>query len=225
MPVLMEEQCTEKIKANDMVYNILQEWIIKGVLQPREKISDLEIAKRLKVSRTPVREALIRLEGQKLVKTFPGRYTMVTEMELDNIEKWYLPMSTLQQLAATLAIRNGTEKDAKILEQINQQFGSHLEDGASLEAFEADKEFHEYVMEVAGNEYIVDFCNTLMIHIQRLEYAYFKGSENLHESVLDHKQLIDAMRLKDEYSASLAMKKNWSNTVIKLHALMDSGRL
>ena len=65
----------------------------------------MEIAEYFNVSRTPVREALQLLEAQKLVKSYPGRATIVTELESEHIEKWYLPMIALQKLAIELAVK------------------------------------------------------------------------------------------------------------------------
>ena len=71
MPIMLNEITDEALKEKDAIYNILKRWIVEGKLEPAEKISDLEIAKMFHVSRTPVREALKRLEAQKLIVMKP----------------------------------------------------------------------------------------------------------------------------------------------------------
>ena len=89
MPLPKEQTSFERLSAKQRVYETVKDWIIEGQFKPDEKVSDIEIADYFKVSRTPVREALQLLEAQKLVKSYPGKATLVTDLETDNIEKWY----------------------------------------------------------------------------------------------------------------------------------------
>ena len=95
-----------RISVKQGIYETIKDWIIERRLKPGERIYDTELASYFHVSRTPVREALQLLETQKLVKTYPGKATMVTELETRNIEKWYQPMAILQQLAVNLEADN-----------------------------------------------------------------------------------------------------------------------
>ena len=99
------------------IYESIKQWIIEGRLKPGEKLSDTDIAALFHVSRTPVREAFQQLEMQKLIKSYPGKATIVTEIETDHIEQWYLPMVSLQQLAATIAIEKVTQAQIDDLKQ------------------------------------------------------------------------------------------------------------
>ena len=88
----------------------------------------IEIADYFKISRTPVREALQLLEAQKLVKSFPGKATIVTELETENIEKWYQPMAVLQQLAITLAVDKITPAHINRLRNLSDIFKMCIRD-------------------------------------------------------------------------------------------------
>ena len=148
MPIMLNEITDESLKEKDAIYNILKRWIVEGKLEPAEKISDLEIAKNFHVSRTPVREALKRLEAQKLIVMKPGKSTIVSEIETDNIEQWYQPMAALQQLAARIAASRMTPTHILCLKEINEKFRIAIEENRHLDSFECDREFHDYILRI-----------------------------------------------------------------------------
>ena len=159
MPLPNQEVPFERTSAKQKVYETVKDWIIEGQLKPGEKISDVEIAEYFNMSRTPVREALQLLEGQKLIKSYPGKATMVTEIETDDIEKWYLPMAMLQQLAINLAVEKITPAHISRLRDLSDNFTECVkEQDKPMAILKADKAFHSCILEAAGNEYIMDFC-------------------------------------------------------------------
>ena len=219
MPLPKEESSFERLSAKQRVYETVKDWIIEGQFQPGEKVSDTEIADYFKVSRTPVREALQLLEAQKLVKSYPGKATLVTDLETDNIEKWYQPMAILQQLAVTLAVEKVVPADIRRLQKLAGNFAECVkEQSKPMPILKADKEFHSYILEIAGNEYITDFCDILWIHIQRLEYGFFRDTP-MAESIDEHEKIIRALEMKDSYSASLLVKSHWDRTALMLKEL------
>lgn len=219
MPLPKEESSFERLSAKQKVYETVKDWIIEGQFQPGEKVSDIEIADYFKVSRTPVREALQLLEAQKLVKSYPGKATLVTELETDNIEKWYQPMATLQQLAVTLAVEKIKPEHIHRLRQLADEFAECVkEQEKPMPILKADKEFHRCILEIAENEYITDFCDVLWIHIQRLEYSFFRDTP-LDESIEEHEKMIDALERKDGYAASILVKNHWERTALMLNEL------
>lgn len=219
MPLPDKDLAFERTSAKQRVYETVKDWIIEGQLKPGERVSDIEIAERFKVSRTPVREALLLLESQKLIKSYPGKATLVTELETDNIEKWYLPMVTLQQLAVSVAVDKMTPDYIRRLRKLSGQFREFVENRENpMPLLKSDKEFHSCILEAAGNEYIIDFCETLWIHIQRLEYSFFRDTP-MEASVEEHEEIIEALERRDNYSASLLMKNHWERTALTLREL------
>ena len=86
MPIPENVENLRRVSAKSSIYQVVCSWIITGVLKPGEKIVDSELAKRFNVSRTPVREAIQILEGQKLVYVVPGRATVVADIDPADIE-------------------------------------------------------------------------------------------------------------------------------------------
>lgn len=219
MPLPNKEISFERTSAKQKVYETVKDWIIEGQLKPGEKISDMEIAEYFNISRTPVREALQLLEGQKLVKSYPGKATIVTEIETDDIEKWYLPMAMLQQLAINIAVDKITPMHILCLKNLSDEFKECVrEQDRPMPILKADKAFHSCILEIAGNEYITDFCEVLWIHIQRIEYGFFRDTP-LADSISEHERLIEALERKDGYSASILIKEHWDRTAFLLRGL------
>lgn len=214
-----------RISVKQGIYETIKDWIIERRLKPGERIYDTELASYFHVSRTPVREALQLLETQKLVKTYPGKATMVTELETRNIEKWYQPMAILQQLAVNLAADKITSSQMEQLRLAGEIFRECVkEQGNPMPLLKADKQFHSCILDAAENEYIKDFCDVLWIHIQRLEYSFFRDTP-MEASLDEHEQLICALERRDGYFASLCMKAHWERTMLVINSLnMDEAQ-
>lgn len=128
-------------------------------------------------------------------------------------------MMTLQQLVVTMTLERAEKKEIKELKEINENFRTLIEEKANpLTVLKADKRFHDKIIEISDNEYVKDFCDILWIHIQRLEYEFFKCSFSLEISVQEHEKLIYAIEIKDSFSASLVMKEHWNRTVLEIYS-------
>ena len=211
---------SKKSSAKDQIYEILRDRIISGTLAEGDKIIDTDVAAEFMVSRTPVREALQRLEMQGLVKSYPGNATLVTNIDRTVIEKPYILMTALQQIAAGEAAKNAVDTDIDELKSLADTF-SALAGGKSdpLELLKADMTFHGKIIDISRNEYNRSFCDTLWIHIARLEYGFFRDSASLRKSADEHRRIIDAISLGDSYSASLFMRDHWNRTVMELKTM------
>ena len=115
MPIPENVENLRRVSAKSSIYQVVCSWIITGVLKPGEKIVDSELAKRFNVSRTPVREAIQILEGQKLVYVVPGRATVVADIDPADIEKCYRTLAELQGLAAELACGSLTDRELAVM--------------------------------------------------------------------------------------------------------------
>lgn len=177
------------------ILETLHNWIILMQMKPGEKISDTELADYFHVSRTPVREVLKILEQQKLILTYPGKATVVADLDLDKIESYYLPMQTLQCLAVRLAVDLATNEDIDELEHRNLIFRRMAADNNTEGLLMADHAFHEKILAIAGNAYIQEFCSALWVPIARLDYLFFRDN-HMASSAQDHRTIIDSFRIR-----------------------------
>lgn len=208
----------DMVPTKENIIEKIREWIITLEFAPGEKIADIDIASYFGVSRTPVREVLKILEQQKLIATYPGRATVVAELQTDKIEELYVPMRTLQCLAVKIAADKATEEDVSALIELNEDFYVKMlnRDKDTFGLLMADRMFHLKIEQICGNEYLSDFCSTLWPHVARLDYLFFRDTSATIESYNDHLAIINAIRLKDPFGAELAMQNNWTNSLLAI---------
>ncbi len=148
-----------------------------------------------------------------MVRVQPGKATVVTAINFENLQEWYLPLAYLQGLGAELACRHITGEQLAELEQLNAAFATAISSGEIAAILKADAAFHGRIMELGGNQYLIEFSQTLFLHIQRIEHAYFKWTTESGQSIRTHQALIEALRRGDEAAAGLEMKSNWLKTM------------
>ena len=211
MPIPQNYSAPVKLSAKDRAYNQIQEWIVDGTLVPNEKINDAQLANALGISRTPVREALQLLALQGLVAMKPGVSTYVTELEDGAMGKILPPLSVLQALAAQTAADMADEKDIKELQSYNKVFEKAIKNKDYFAALKQDEHFHGILVKICDNAYLESSINVLQAHVRRL---FFKNEIILsEESVLEHKQIIEAIKNKDAKKAGDIAKSNWERSV------------
>ncbi len=200
MPVPTDHAKPLRVSAKENAFNQLQQWIIDGTLHPGEKLNDTELAGALGVSRTPIRESLQLLEVQGFVKMYPGKATQVTEVDKESITDLLPPLAALQALSAELAIPHLTEETIALLESTNRRFAHAVYTENYFSALKIDEEFHQIIVDVANNPYIISMVASLQAHVRRL---FFHNSIILTEKSIDeHDKIIKLMKNRDAANVS-----------------------
>ena len=211
MPIPENYKPEIPLTAKDRAFAQIQEWIIDGTLMPGEKINDMELARAIGVSRTPVREAIMLLSMQGLVSTRPGVATYVEDARIEDMEKLLPPSAALQSLAAEIATPLMTEHHIALMEEANQGLADALEKHDFFNALKFDTQFHRFIINLCDNSYLTNALDNLQAHVRRLFYLNTTIiSEN---SVKEHAELIQAIREKDPSKASTLAKKHWTRSV------------
>ncbi|ARD49614.1 MULTISPECIES: GntR family transcriptional regulator [unclassified Sporosarcina] len=200
----------------DQAFNILQELIISGKLEPETKLKDQELSEMLGISRTPIREALLRLENMGLVITKANSSTTVAPIDLKEASNIYSIVETLESLAIEQGFPNVRDKDIKELELLNARFQSKLEENDSASAFQLDNDFHKYLVLLSKNTELASILDNLKVKVQRMEIYYFGQNNHSHESVKEHKQIIGSLRKRDKESLLKAVKINWQKSLQRI---------
>ncbi len=214
MPIPVDHAKPIRVTAKESAYNQLQQWIIDGTLQPDEKLVDTELAQALNLSRTPVREALQLLEVQGFVEMFPGKATRVTSVEKEDLKTLLPPLSALQALAAELAIPHLDNELLDTLTETNKRFAEAIKSGNNFSALKIDQEFHQHIVDAAGNSYVDDILGRLQAHVRR---QFFHHSLILTlQSVKEHSQIIAALKERNADKVCMVMKANWNHTAEEL---------
>ncbi|MDS9471803.1 GntR family transcriptional regulator [Sporosarcina pasteurii] len=219
MPIPTNFERPRRLTAKENAFQQIQEWIIDGTLKPSEKLNDVELAKALGVSRTPIRESLQLLEVQGFVEMFPGKATQVTEVEADSIIDLLPPLAVLQALSAELAIPNLTDETIQLLEETNEQFAEAIHDKQFFKALKIDEAFHQIIGDTANNPYITSLVSNLQAHVRRL---FFHNSIVLTESsIQDHTDIINLMKKREGETASKIMRENWLRAIEEFRSLKN----
>ena len=209
MPIPTDVENLQRFSAKNVIYQAVCDWIITGVLKPGEKIVDSELAKRFNVSRTPVREAIQILEGQKLVYVVPGRATVVADIDTADVEKCYRTLAELQALAAELACGSMTEQEMARLEKTHRDFVAACGHNDGAGAIDQDNLFHDAIIRAARNEYVAEFSRTMILHIQRIKYHYFHRDRLRKISVSQHEEILRTIQARDSARAKDLMRSHW----------------
>jgi len=208
VPIPVNPPQIERRSARTLVFEQLRQWIEDGVLEPGEVIRDGEVAERLGVSRTPVREALQKLEHQGAIEVIPGRVTRVAAASREDTELVYPPMAALQALAAELGTPHATPRDIERMEGANERMLAAVERGNAAAARKADVEFHAVLVRLARNPFLTSAIDALQIHCRRLETLYFSHAAPARTSYREHKELIGAVAAHDAAKAKAIVLRN-----------------
>lgn len=198
----------QRMSLRDEVYHTLRKSIITLELRPEERLSDKELAEKFGISRTPVREALKKLEDEGLVGSLPGSSTFVAPLHVKEAEHAFTVVAVLHALAARLAGLLLEPTDIQALEESNVSLQHAIERGNAIQAVEADTSFHKVFLDVAGNPEIILALERSVPKIQRLEISQF-NTENGLQSVEQHHQIIDACNHKEYDRLARLVEDNW----------------
>ncbi|RTQ86416.1 GntR family transcriptional regulator [Lysinibacillus telephonicus] len=192
----------------DEIYNQLKHAIITLEFQPGERIKDTDFAEQFGTSRTPVREALKRLETEGLVESLPGSLTRVTLLNEKEAKHAFTVVAALHSLATRLAVPLLDQSHISLLEKYNEQLRSSLEEKDSINAVLADDCFHDVFILASQNTEISLALERVIPKVRRLEFAKFKTLEGL-SSVQQHQEIIEACKHKDVELAASLVQENW----------------
>jgi DNA-binding GntR family transcriptional regulator len=197
----------------DRAYRILRDAIVTGELEPGAVIRDVELAERVGLSRTPVREALARLADDGLVETKPHSWTRVTPLVLREVRDALIVVRAMHELAVRLAVPLMTERHHDLMRAANERFAAALEAGEIEAAVEADDALHGVPVKVLGNRVLAATIERQLPLIRRLEKLRF-GSLLGRRSIGFHDQLIDACEDLDVETAVAITTRIW-NTLLE----------
>src|SRR4051794_4040416 len=172
MPVPASEPF-ERDLLRDRAYAVIRDAIVDGTLAPGERLRDQELTKWLGLSRTPVREALNRLEQDGLVETAPQRFTRVAPLDRREAQDAFPVVAALHALAAELAAPRLTKHDVDAMRDANARFKHALERGDVDAALDADDAFHQVFVHVSANTEIPRALERLTPRVRRLERLRF----------------------------------------------------
>lgn len=200
----------DRQRLSDIAFDRLKDAIIKGDIGPGEKVRDADLALRLGLSRTPVREALNRLVEIGLAESKPGSYTKITPLTQQSVSMTLAVLQPLDHLAVKTAVPNLRLGDIAELRRVNQDLASAIELHQLDAALVADYEFHRILRGAAGNPVLTRVISQLDPHIQRILHRKFSTILGSRNTIHHHDTLITMCEAGDADSAAELSAAQWS---------------
>lgn len=194
------------------VYRLLHEWIVNGTLQPDEQMRDVELAEMLGVSRTPVREALRRLEDEGLVLTARNRWTRVAPVSIADAHNHFPILWALERLALELTTSPFTDTEIDEMFEANRALALALRHGQAIEASTADFHVHQLMTAHCTNPEIARIAFEQKLRLRRISICYFEGCLVAEQSVTEHQAVAQALRAHDHWQAAAAIERHWKES-------------
>ena len=183
----------EYLPLRDVVFHTLRDAILTGKLVPGERLMENQLAEKLGVSRTPIREALRMLELENLVELVPRKGAQVLEMTEKDIVDVLEVREVLESLATSQACVKMVETDLAQLKMLQNEF-EQLCKGNDLEAIvDVDEKFHDIIFASTQNDKLVQIFNNLRIQLYRFRMAHVKLDSSKNALVIHHQNIISAI--------------------------------
>ena len=201
----------EYLPLRDVVFQTLRNAILKGELQPGERLMEIQLAQRLGVSRTPVREAIRKLELEGLAIMIPRRGAIVADITIQDLKDVLELRAALEELAVQKACMSITEEQIQALDKAEKEFRDSLSGNDLVHCVEADMAFHEVIYEAAGNKRLQQMLLNLREQMYRYRLEYMKDRSMHLLLAEEHETVCRAIKNKDREKAGNAMRVHIDN--------------
>lgn len=204
----------------NVVYQTLRTAILTGELQPGERLMELQLADRLGVSRTPIREAIHMLEKEGLAKIVPRKGAHVAKMTEKDLMDVLMIRQTLEDLALLTACDMIDDEGLEELEKAMLLFEACTRQDDVVRTAQADVAFHDVIYKAADNPKLLDILNNLREQMYRYRVEYLKDSSVFPQLVKEHRQMYNAIIKKDKEAAAACLYKHLHNQAMAVREII-----
>jgi DNA-binding GntR family transcriptional regulator len=195
------------VRLSEKAYRLIKEKVITLELPPSSVIDEQMLMQQLHLGRTPIREALQRLDAEGLVNIVPRRGTFVNDISITDLQKIFELRTALEGFCARLAAQRITEDQIERMESVLQDL-DEVPDGDPRALMVIDKRFHRLLYAAADNEFLAETLNRLYDLSLRLWHLVLNHLEDVRHSIAQHRQLLDALRQGEEAKAEALVKEH-----------------
>jgi DNA-binding GntR family transcriptional regulator len=181
----------------ELVLDAIRSAIMSGTLQPRERLMEIQMAEELGVSRTPIREALRKLELEGFIVMVPRKGAYVADLSFKDIADVFEIRAALEGLAAGLAAERITEEELEDMERLLVEKRDAITQNDIGKLVEADTKFHALMYKASRNERLSSIISNLREQIQRFRLTSLSYPGRMKESLAEHKQIVEAIQSRD----------------------------
>lgn len=182
-------------------FDVLITAIEQGELQPGERLQEIRLAEKFGISRTPIREALHRLETLGLAEPGPGRGLVVAKLSYERLRQLFAVREGLERLAMQLAVASASDEEIALLQDMLNTEQS-LTDSKALH--DHNRMFHRQIYRSTHNPYLNEMLDNLRIHLSLLRGTTYALPDRTEEARREHKAIVDALARRDSVAAQEA---------------------
>lgn len=213
----------------ELVFESLREAILNQQLEPGERMMEIQMAEEMGVSRTPVREAIRKLELEGLVVMVPRKGAYVAGLSLKDVADVFEIRRALEGLAAELAVDRITDDELENLERYLVKISEEIDRGDLNKVIETDTDFHTLLYQASRNQRLSQIINNLREQIQRFRATSLSNPGRMKEAVEEHRKIVEAISSRDGETARRLAQEHIENAensmmnVIHMDAKLGGG--
>ncbi len=204
-----------------MVYDLLRDEILDLKLAPGSLVDEVQLAERFKMSRTPIREALVRLSGEGLIETLPNRSTMVSNIDFLNMNTFFDALVLMYRVTTRLAAQNHRADDLPAIHEFHRDYAAAVDARDALKMIATNVAFHVAIAEAGRNPYFTGLFRRLLDEGQRILRLYYQSyDEHFPQRFVDeHSEMILAIEARDIERADSLAKAHAEQIVVQVQKL------
>ena len=203
----------EYLPLRDVVFHTLRQAILRGELKPGERLMEIQLANKLGVSRTPIREAIRKLELEGLVLMIPRKGAEVADISEKSLRDVLEVRKVLEELAVKLTCDKIKSAQIRELKRAAEEFRKTLKSGDITQIAEADVRFHDVIYEATDNQKLIQLLNNLREQMYRYRIEYLKRQEAYPQLLAEHEDIIRRIENKDKERAAEIVCRHIDNQV------------
>ncbi|WP_270284192.1 GntR family transcriptional regulator [[Clostridium] scindens] len=203
----------EYLPLRDVVFNTLRQAILRGELKPGERLMEIQLANKLGVSRTPIREAIRKLELEGLVLMIPRKGAEVAEITEKSLRDVLEVRRALEELAVQLACEKITKEEMRELERVAKEFQQVVNSSDITEIAEVDVCFHDIIYTATDNQKLIQLLNNLREQMYRYRVEYLKRDGVFPQLIAEHEAIIRHIENNEKEKATEVMCRHIDNQV------------
>jgi DNA-binding GntR family transcriptional regulator len=182
-----------------MVYDLLRDEILDLKLVPGSPVDEVQLAARFGMSRTPIREALVRLAGEGLIETLPNRSTLVSNIDFLNMHAYFDALVLMYRVTTRLAARHHRREDLDLIRGLQDEFAAAVRAQDALGMIATNAAFHSAIAVAGRNHYYANFFERLLVDGRRILRLYYQSYQDRLpvRFVEEHEEIIAAIEARD----------------------------
>jgi DNA-binding GntR family transcriptional regulator len=199
---------------HEAVVDALRDLIVQGKLAAGTKLRERVLCEQLRISRTPLREALKYLASEGLVELLPNRGAIVAPLEPERIRQTFVVLAALEALAGELACRNASDEAIRDIRAVHYQMLAHHARGELAEYFRCNQEVHVKIVQAGGNEPLAQIYRGLNAHARRARYMANLSQTRWDQAVREHEEILEALAMRDAPRLQGLLRDHLANKLV-----------